>query len=159
VADSDQRELHISVGCALENLLIAAEHFGYGHQVAYFPEPANEELIAQSNSCYMAKHPPSEKTCYSTQFLPGTPTAKLEIKRKVDELIIRGDANQFSDPAYREEFGYWLGHGAFGASWLIAKMEQLAVTYMNIGKGQAKKDSEVLMSAPVLAALSSKVNA
>jgi nitroreductase len=44
VADPDQRELYISVGCALENLLIAAEHFGYGHQVAYFPEPTNEEL-------------------------------------------------------------------------------------------------------------------
>ena len=35
VADPDQRELYISVGCALENLLIAAEHFGYGHQVAF----------------------------------------------------------------------------------------------------------------------------
>jgi len=46
VADADQRELHISVGCALENLLIAAEHFEYGHQVTYFPEPANEELVA-----------------------------------------------------------------------------------------------------------------
>ena len=29
---------------------------------------------------------------------------------------------------------------------------------MNIGKGQARKDSEVLMSAPVLAAISSKTN-
>jgi nitroreductase len=38
VADADQREMHISVGCALENLLIAAEHFGYGHAVEYFPE-------------------------------------------------------------------------------------------------------------------------
>ena len=46
VADPDQRDLHISVGCALENLLIAAEHFGYGHQVTYFSEPANEELVA-----------------------------------------------------------------------------------------------------------------
>jgi hypothetical protein len=46
VADPDQRELYISVGCALENLLIAAEHFEYGHQVAYFPEPTNEELAA-----------------------------------------------------------------------------------------------------------------
>ena len=38
VADSDQREMHISVGCAMENLLVAAEHSGYGHLVAYFPE-------------------------------------------------------------------------------------------------------------------------
>lgn len=29
VADADQREMHISIGCALENLLIAATHYGY----------------------------------------------------------------------------------------------------------------------------------
>ena len=46
VADADQRELHISVGCALENLLIAAEHFEYGHQVDYFPELADADLVA-----------------------------------------------------------------------------------------------------------------
>ena len=46
VADPDQRELYISVGCAVENLLIAAEHFWYGHQVSYFPEPGQEELAA-----------------------------------------------------------------------------------------------------------------
>jgi len=28
VADADQRELFVSVGCALENLLVAADHFG-----------------------------------------------------------------------------------------------------------------------------------
>ncbi|MDH4064016.1 MAG: hypothetical protein OEW19_06425 [Acidobacteriota bacterium] len=29
VADADQREMYISVGCALENLLVAAAHYGY----------------------------------------------------------------------------------------------------------------------------------
>jgi nitroreductase len=33
--DSDSRELDISLGCALENLLIAAERFGFGHEVVY----------------------------------------------------------------------------------------------------------------------------
>jgi hypothetical protein len=41
VADDDQRELHISIGCALENLLVAAEHFGLGHQTDYLPDPKN----------------------------------------------------------------------------------------------------------------------
>jgi hypothetical protein len=72
----------------------------------------------------------------------------LAIKRKVDELIIRGAATQFSDSAYREELGYWIGQGVFGTPWLMSKMAQFAVTYMNMSKGQAKKDSEVLMSAP-----------
>lgn len=46
VSDPDQRELYISIGCALENLLVAAEHFGYGHQVVYLPDPDKEELAA-----------------------------------------------------------------------------------------------------------------
>ena len=60
-------------------------------------------------------------------------------------MIVRGNATQFSDSAYREELGYWIGQGVFGTPWLLAKIGQLAVTYMNIGRGQAKKDSEVLM--------------
>jgi nitroreductase len=189
VADPDQRELYISVGCALENLLIAAEHFRYGHQVAYLPEPANEALVATVKFKPQGQPPPfrdsalfnaiatrhTNRKVYEERPIPQGDlqhlqnycveegiwlhmTDDIEIKRKVDELIVRGDAIQFSDPAFREELGYWLGQGVFGASWLIAKMEQLAVTYMNIGKGQAKKDSEVLMSAPVLADISSRVN-
>lgn len=46
IADPDRRELYISLGCALENLLVAAEHFGFRHGVAYFPEPARQELVA-----------------------------------------------------------------------------------------------------------------
>jgi hypothetical protein len=38
VADPDQRELHISLGCALENLIVAADHFGYVCTVAYGPK-------------------------------------------------------------------------------------------------------------------------
>jgi hypothetical protein len=44
IADPDRRELYISLGCALENLLVAAEHFGLRHGVSYFPDPGNEVL-------------------------------------------------------------------------------------------------------------------
>lgn len=43
-ADPEKRELYVSLGCALENLLIALDYFGLGHQtVAYLPEPENDE--------------------------------------------------------------------------------------------------------------------
>jgi hypothetical protein len=45
VADRDQRELYISLGCALENLIVAADHFGYNSSVAYFP--GDEDLVAK----------------------------------------------------------------------------------------------------------------
>lgn len=40
----------------------------------------------------------------------------------------------------------------------MSKMAQFAVMYMNMSKVEAKKDSEVLMSAPILAAIRSEVN-
>ena len=46
VADPDQRELYLGVGCALENLLVAAEHFGFRHHAEYFPAPGDERLVA-----------------------------------------------------------------------------------------------------------------
>ncbi len=46
VADQDRRELHVSIGCALENLLIAAEHFGYEHHTCYFPNGTDGETLA-----------------------------------------------------------------------------------------------------------------
>jgi hypothetical protein len=46
VADCGRRELYISLGCALENLLVASEQFGFRHEVSYFPQSTNEELAA-----------------------------------------------------------------------------------------------------------------
>jgi hypothetical protein len=46
VTDPDQRELFISLGCALENLLVAAEHFGFQHETAYLPVPGSAQLAA-----------------------------------------------------------------------------------------------------------------
>jgi hypothetical protein len=77
-------------------------------------------------------------------------TADVEIKRRVDALINRADAIQFSDPKFRDELGYWIGQGVFGTPWLLAKLAQLAVSYLDLGNMTAKKDSDLLMSAPVL---------
>ena len=46
VSDPDRRELYIGLGCALENLLVAAEHFGLAHSVSYFPHRWHAELAA-----------------------------------------------------------------------------------------------------------------
>lgn len=37
MSDNDHRQLHISMGASLENILIAAKYFGYMAQVTYFP--------------------------------------------------------------------------------------------------------------------------
>ena len=46
VADPDRRELYLSLGCAIENLIVAAEQFGYRHTVVYQPVSPDEEVAA-----------------------------------------------------------------------------------------------------------------
>lgn len=181
VADPDQRELHISVGCALENLLIAAAHFGFNTDVSYFPEGADSDLAAAVKLKRMGE---SARSGPATLFdaIPvrhtnhrqydGRPFSQEEIRRieglaqesgiechlteepairrVVDDLVVRADALQFADPAWREELGEWLGKGVFGSGWLMSKMSQLAVTYLNMGQSTAKKDSNLLDSASAL---------
>jgi Nitroreductase family len=45
VVDADNHALFISLGCALENLVIAAKHYGYSTDVALFPSDEKEECI------------------------------------------------------------------------------------------------------------------
>ena len=85
-------------------------------------------------------------------------TADEGTKRTVDALVVRSDAIEFADPAFREELGYWIGQGAFGTSWLMSKIGKFAVTYVNLGTSIAKKDSAVLMSSPILGLISSEKN-
>jgi hypothetical protein len=47
VADPDGRELYLSLGCALENLVVAAGCAGYRHEIVYFPEPAAPDLVSR----------------------------------------------------------------------------------------------------------------
>lgn len=46
VADPEQRELYISLGCALENLLVAAEHFQLGYQANFFSDKEGKAHFA-----------------------------------------------------------------------------------------------------------------
>ena len=45
--DPEARELHLSVGCAIEALRIAADHAGYGTETAYFPVEHDDSLVAR----------------------------------------------------------------------------------------------------------------
>lgn len=45
--DPSRRELMVSLGCALENLLIAARHHGYQPLVTYFPHEGSGGVVAE----------------------------------------------------------------------------------------------------------------
>jgi hypothetical protein len=47
VADRDRRELYISLGCALESLLIAADYEGFGSEVKLFPVAGDDNYVCR----------------------------------------------------------------------------------------------------------------
>ena len=61
VADRGRRELYMSLGCALENLLVAIEDFGFAHSVKYHPHSTNDELAAT-----VTVHPGGDRSGYRT---------------------------------------------------------------------------------------------
>ncbi len=85
-------------------------------------------------------------------------TSDMLLKRQVDALVIEADARQFADPAFRTELSHWIGQGVFGASWLVSKLGQLSTRLVDQGQSHARKDAEVLMSSPALAAITTKDN-
>lgn len=187
VADADQRELYISVGCALENLLVAAEHFGYGFNVTYFPENGDEVALVMLNpdsfrsvrqdprlfQSILTRHTnrmpyKSKKDLegallmlrnYSTeQGLQLYLTADPKIKNAFRDLVVDADQIQYSDVDYRSELGHWIGQGVMGPTGVNAIIAQLAVVLLDVGKDQTKKDADLVNNTQFLGFVISKEN-
>ena len=186
VADPLQRELHLSVGCAVENLLIAARAFGYAPRVTHFPHQLGADCVASVElpvpgavvrpkdgllNAVTRRH--TSRKPFRPRAVPEADLKRLkgvcgdrdvmlylsddpQVKRRLEDMVGEADARLFAEPAYREELGHWIGEGAFGNKWLLSKLGQIAVTYLNVGSSTAKRDTELLHSAPeigILAAL------
>ena len=200
VADPDRRELHLSLGCALENLVVAARHFGYDPAVDYGDEtdgraatvalreessdttdeatpadaaaadPAmgdaalfdairrrrtNHELFDEDRPVPAAVLDRfQEYVAESDADVALTVVDDADRKRELAALQAEADRRQFENPDYREELGYWVGTGALGANWLMARIGQLAVEHLDLGDREGAKNSKLLRSAPAVAVLS-----
>ncbi|MEW6320151.1 MAG: hypothetical protein AB1635_03575 [Acidobacteriota bacterium] len=189
VADRDQRELYLSVGCALENLLVAATYFEFDALPAYFPDPDRPAHVATVHFARtgVMRGPADERLLHAIPerltnhklFRPepieravldelaaaaDTPDLQVllsgddDIRRRADWLNLEADRALFSDAAYREELGRWVGQGVFGTPWLLSKLGELVYTYVNVGERTARRDHEVLLSAPVVGLVCSRDN-
>jgi len=47
VSDTNDRQLHISIGCAITNATVAADYFNYLSKIEYFPDSADKNLLAR----------------------------------------------------------------------------------------------------------------
>ena len=177
VADADKREMYMSLGCALENLIIAAEHFGYNCTVTYFPgerdlvaavslKPGSQPLkgsllfsaITRRDTCSL----PYEQKAISGADLDALNSSHSDeavriiltsdpgTRDQFRELATRADAVQYSDASFKSELGHWLSQGVFGPVGLDAKIAQLSVIFLDQGPEQAKRDADLINSTPCI---------
>lgn len=174
--DADLRELFSSVGCALENLLIAAEHFGFAHTTELFPTSSDEWHVATVHlrpdgqrsphrahlfDCIPARHtnhrrysgkPISEDALDALRRVVVEPEVRLwltadpALRQRADDLLVEADAHQFADPAFRRELLQWVSQGVFGSAWLMGKLGRLAARTLHLS-AYAVAESEPLMNA------------
>jgi hypothetical protein len=180
IADRDCRELFVSIGCALENLLVAIEHFGYGHRVDIAEESEEGKPVAvvrlteaqvdsavrrglfqeipkrfTDRSVYASRPVESEVLqrlvdCAVEPSVTVTVSTDPDLRREVEAIVTRANNLQFGDPAWRRELGNWVGKGLLGTSFLVSKVSQLAVTYLDLSGRTTQGDRNRLETAPAI---------
>jgi len=135
VVDPDNRELYISLGCALENLVIAAKYAGYDPEVEYFPAGKPDECLlvtlkranaAEDNDLFQAipkRH--TNRREYNKEKIPVADLNKIgsvptengvtslvltesgAIEQIID-LVREGNRIQMNDDAFMDEITSWI---------------------------------------------------
>ena len=135
VVDPDNRELYISLGCALENLAIAAKYVGYAPEVKYFPAGEPDECllvtmthsnVTEDNNLFHAipkRH--TNRREYNKQQIPAADLKKIESVlieegvtslvltepgaiKEIIELVREGNMIQMNDDAFMDEITSWI---------------------------------------------------
>ena len=177
VADADKREIYISLGAALENLIIAAEHFGYNCTVSAFPgeedlvasvklqagipAPSNSVLFPAITSRQTNRNPYEMQALSQADLdhllsLSSHPDVAVFLSQDPDtieafrELVVEADGILYSDINYKSELGRWLGQGVMGPRGVEAKLAQLAVVFLDVGPEQIRQDSELINRTPCI---------
>ncbi len=139
VVDEDNHALFISLGCAVENLIIAAGHFGYLAKVDYFPSHENSECIRvrleegtidpdnrlfeaidkrqSTRSHYNGHNIPAEdvNTLLGTLHYEGVKSLIFNRKQEIIpliEFVRQGSSRQFSNKAFKNELLSWIRFNA-----------------------------------------------
>lgn len=132
VVDPDNRELFVSLGCATENLCIAASHKGYRGDVTITDNGVIKIMLSQDSlnmasslypqipirqtnrSIYNGKIIPEDsiallksvgaETCIGVHFFKnGTPEYHV-----ISEMVYKGNNIQMSDKNFKEELRQWM---------------------------------------------------
>jgi len=133
VVDASDKELFISLGCALENLKIAALHYGYSSEYVCdnenkinvtFTKKQDSDVDSDNETLFNAikkrhthrgKFTSKECTEHQLQFIKNETNdavliydSESEGAKTICQKINKGNKIQMSDPAFREELISWM---------------------------------------------------
>lgn len=185
VADADKRELYISLGCALENLIVAADHFGYNSTVTYLPGEKDLAAMVTLKPEFSSSADPrlfpailsrqTNRNLYEPRAISESDleimnnlcsdadisvfvTSDLAIKKSFQDLTVQANGIQYSDADFKSELGHWIGQGVMGPRGVQATIAQLAVVFLDVGPEQTEKDAQLINSTPYLGFISAANN-
>lgn len=151
INDPDNRELHISCGCALFNLRVAAADAGLKLTCSLLPELDRPELLARVHiGSGMARaelaglgeaalHRRTWRNRFKSEPLPEALQQQLcdaakaegarlqllqeeDLRSQVVELVKQGDSLQWQDEAWREELALWMHPGRSGDGLMVPRL-------------------------------------
>lgn len=183
-ADPNCRELYLSLGCALENLLVAATCLGYRHEVTCFPDPATPELAAVvslqgGTPSAPAPAPGATLDTLKLRRTPHRPFLERPVTRRVldrlkavagepgvrlslcDSSDRRRSADVLSVRAVATLFGdeayrqEMLGPGGRGTSWLASQAGRLTLSHFEPARRLAQQISALIRTSPVIGVIGS----
>ena len=135
ITDPDDHALFISLGCAMENLIIAAGYFGYKVEIDYFPPLEHRECIMlrltersvtpEDRLFEAIDKRQSTRKRYNGRKIPGEDIKALKHATNfegISSLIFTGQQEilpftefikeasyiQFSNKAFKNELSYWI---------------------------------------------------
>jgi hypothetical protein len=132
VVDENNRELYISLGCALENLCITAQQLGYDYDVVSKNEQgitvnfAKTSPAVGNNLFFQIEKRQTNRSVYQNKRIPDETIECLEnivlepntqiyftktgesLATELTEYIVRGNEKQMNDNSFKEELILWM---------------------------------------------------
>ncbi len=131
VVDGNNRELFISLGCATENLCIAASQFGYAHQVIRCEEQGISIRLAKTDIAAdplytLIKKRQTNRNVYTNRKIPGNVLESIQnvtlephirfyfaeigspFADSLIQYIAKGNEIQMKDQAFKKELISWM---------------------------------------------------
>lgn len=186
IADADRRELDLSLGCLVENLVCALEHASIGVELELVPEATDTWLAARlrlvadrgvsrnrvrfSHRVLLARHTEhgdfapgyvdvAAARCVQDHGVDGVHLRLLaaeDAREALASLVEEADRRLFADPSWKEELAERLASGEMGPPRWIGALVGLGLKHLDVGPRTATNEAARVRAAPLVGVLATR---